>query len=349
MYEPRRLPFLFFVTIAAALVGMVLYPLWEPLFLGAVLATALWRPHEALTRWLHHRRGLAATVLTIAAILLLLGPIASVVVIAARQAIDTIISLRQILTTDDLNELLGRLPRPLSDLIERVRDLLPPIDPSQLTGDLSRKLVQGSQWAVDLAGGALRITSQLAFELGIMLVTMHVVLVDGRALVAWLIEVSPLPRADTQTLLVEFRKATRAILTSTLATAGAQSLVSMLGYVIAGAPRPVFFGLVTFLCAFIPEVGTALVAVPMAVWLFITGHHAAAIFLGIYFLLVVSMVDNLLKPMLMKSGMRMHGAVVFLSLIGGVLSFGPIGLVVGPLALTFFLAMIRLREPHPPP
>jgi predicted PurR-regulated permease PerM len=338
MLEQRRLPFLVFVAIAAGLVGVVLYPLWKPLFLGGVFATALSRVHERLTLWVRGRRGLAATLLTITAILVLLGPVASVAVVAARQAVESIIALRQLLAADDLNGLLLRVPHPLSDLIARLRDLVLPVDATDLAGELPGKLLQGSRWAAGLAGGALRLTSELAFELGIMLVTMHVLLVDGRRLVTWMIEVSPLPRSDTQALLIEFKKATRAILTSTLATAAVQGLI-------AGAPRPLFFGLVTFLCAFIPGVGTALVAVPMACWLFFTGHHAGAVFLVVYFLLVVSMVDNLMKPMLMKAGMRMHGAVVFLSLIGGVLSFGPIGLVAGPLALTFFLAMIRLREP----
>jgi predicted PurR-regulated permease PerM len=343
MQDGRRLPFLVFVTVAAALVGVVLYPLWKPLFIGGVLATALLRPHERITMWVRGRRGLAATLITITAILLLLGPIASVIVIAARQAVDSVIAVRRFLAGNDLATALDRLPHPLSDLVWRIRDLIGPVDPNDL--DLPAKLLQGSQWAANIASGALRMTSELAFDLGIMLVTMHVLLVDGRRLVPWLIEVSPLPRNDTHALLVEFKKATRAILTSTLATAAAQAVVAMLGYVIAQAPRPLFFSLVTFLCAFIPGVGTALVAGPMVVWLWLTGHHVAALFLAIYFVVIVAMVDNLLKPMLMKSGMRMHGAVVFLSLIGGVLSFGPVGLVAGPLALTFFLAMIRLRDP----
>jgi predicted PurR-regulated permease PerM len=344
MSAERRLPYLLFVAIAATLVGLVVFPMWKPLFLGGVLATALARPHERITGWVRGHRAMAATLITIVSILLLLGPIASVVVIAARQALDSLIALRRLLAADDFGAVLDRLPHAVGDLLLRVRDLLPALDTNDLAGELPDRLLKGSQWAAGIASGALRMTSELAFDLGIMLVTMHVLLVDGRRLVDWLIDVSPLTRADTQALLIEFKKATRAILTSTLATAGAQGLISMLGYLIAGAPRPVFFGLATFLCAFIPGIGTALVALPMAAWLFFTGHHAGAIFLIIYFVLIVSMVDNLMKPMLMKSGMRMHGAVVFLSLIGGVLSFGPIGLVAGPLALTFFFAMVRLRE-----
>ncbi len=346
MTPPSRLPYLVFVGIAALLVGIVLYPLWQPLFLGGVLAIALDRPHQRLVALFRGRRGLATTLITVLCLVLLLGPVASVVVIAAQQAFDALLALRRMVATDDLAGLVARLPPALTNLLLRVRDLFPPIDAKEVAGDLSTHLLAGSQWAATLAGGALRLTSTLAFDLGIMLVTMHVLLTDGRRLVAWMIEISPLPRSETNSLLDEFRKATRAILTSTLATAGAQGALATIGYLIARAPHPVFLGLLTLLCAFIPGVGTALVALPLIAYLLFTGHAGAAIFLGIYFVLVVAMVDNLLKPLLMKQGMQMHGAVVFLSLVGGVLSLGGIGLVVGPLALTFFLAMMRLRAPH---
>lgn len=342
----RRVPLLIFILISAALVGVVLFPLWKPIFMGGVLATAMWRVQERLTTWLRGRRGFAATIITVSGVVILLGPVASVVVIAVRQAIDAAFALRGLLGADGLAPLVSRLPHPLSDLMLRVRDLLGPIDANDLTSDLPGRLLKGSQWAAGIAGGALSLTSELAFDLGIMLVTMHVLLVDGRRLIVWLSDISPLRSTETETLLLEFRKATRAILTSTLATAAAQGVLAMIGYFIAQAPRPVFFGLLTLLCAFIPGVGTALVALPLAGWLFVTGHKAAAIFLLVYFVLVVSMVDNLLKPMLMKAGMRMHGAAVFLSLVGGVLTFGGVGLVAGPLVLTFFLAMMRMRAPN---
>jgi len=344
-----RIPVAFFLLVACAavLVGFVLYPLWEPLFLGAVLATALSRPYERLVLWLRGRRGLSATLVTVGCILLLLGPIGSIVVIAARQALEALIAAREAFETQGLSELINRLPGPLVDLLTRLRELAPAFDLKELNTELPDKLVKGSQWAASVAGGALRLTSQVAFNAAIMLITMHVLLVDGRRFVTWLVQVSPLHRAETHALLIEFKQATRAILTSTLATAGAQGLLATIGYLIAGAPRPIFFGLLTMLCAFIPGVGTALVGVPLIAYELLTGHRGAGIFLAIFFVLVIGMVDNLLKPYLMKSGMQMHGAIVFLSLIGGALAFGGVGLVAGPLAVTFFLAMVRMRSHAP--
>jgi predicted PurR-regulated permease PerM len=277
------------------------------------------------------------------------GPLGGVAVIAIRQALDALDALRKLATTGNIDSLITHLPHALQELVARVRDFLPPLDNTNLGAGLADKVLKGSTWAAGLAGGALRITTELLFDLVIMLLTMYVLLVDGRGAVTWLIDASPLQRSDTQALLIEFKKATRAILTSTLATAGAQSLLSTIGYLIARAPRPVFFGIVTLLCAFIPGVGTALVGVPLVAYLFLSGHKGSAIFLGIYFVLVVSLVDNLLKPMLMKSGMRMHGAIVFLALVGGVLAFDAVGLIAGPLCVTFFLAMVRLRERNEAP
>ena len=349
MLDLRRLSFIVFMVIALGLVGAVIYPMWQPLFLGGVLATALHRPYERLVTLVRGRRGLAAALATFGCLLLLLGPIGSVTVIAIRQALDAFGALRNLATAGGFDSFVGHLPHALQELVARVRELAPPVDSSDVGGGMADKLLKSTTWAAGLAGGALRITTELVLDLVLMLLTMHVLLIDGRKAVTWLVDVSPLQRSDTHALLIEFKKATRAILTSTLATAGAQAVLSTIGYLIARAPRPVFFGLLTLLCAFIPGVGTALVGVPLVAYLFLSGHKGSAIFLGIYFIVVVSLVDNLLKPMLMKSGMQMHGAVVFLALVGGVMAFDAVGLIAGPLAVTFFLAMVRLRERNEAP
>ena len=92
--------------------------------------------------------------------------------------------------------------------------------------------------------------------------------------------------------------------------------------------------------------------------LFLTGHPYMAIFLALWGLFVVGLVDNVVKPLLIRRGMELHGAVVFFSLIGGLATFGAIGLLVGPLVVSFFLALVRMyhrdfsprdsRVPHVP-
>jgi predicted PurR-regulated permease PerM len=145
-------------------------------------------------------------------------------------------------------------------------------------------------------------------------------------------------------LLAEFRRVTRSVLVSTIATAGVQAVAALLGYVITRVPVPIFFAAVTFFFALIPAIGAATVCVAAALLLLATGHPVAAIILAAWGILVVGLSDNVIKPMLAKRGMHMHGVIVFFSLLGGLSIFGPIGLLLGPLSVAFFLAVLRIYE-----
>ena len=105
----------------------------------------------------------------------------------------------------------------------------------------------------------------------------------------------------------------------------------------------------TFVVAFIPVAGAASVVFVGAGLLFFTGHSEAALGLALWGIFVVSTVDNLVKPWLLKGRMEVDGGLIFFALLGGMATFGPVGLVAGPLILSFFLAVVRLvrQEPRP--
>ena len=152
----------------------------------------------------------------------------------------------------------------------------------------------------------------------------------------------PLRRGQTRELLAEFRKVSYSLVVSSVITAGIQSLVALIGYYVARVPHPIFFGAVTFMAALIPAVGASFVCVVAAALLLVTDHPYAALFLAIWGIAVVGLVDNFVKPVLMRGGMQMHGAIVFFSLIGGLAMFGPIGLLLGPVAVSLFLTLIKM-------
>jgi predicted PurR-regulated permease PerM len=155
-------------------------------------------------------------------------------------------------------------------------------------------------------------------------------------------EAAPLKEGQTRELLSEFRNVSVAVLVSSAATAAIQAAVAMVGYLIAGAPQPLFFTLVTFIMAVIPAVGAGSVGVAVAALVFIGGKTGAAIFLLIWGTLVVGFTDNFVKPYLIKGRMEVHGAVIFFALLGGLALFGTVGLLAGPLIVAFFLAVVRI-------
>jgi len=130
----------------------------------------------------------------------------------------------------------------------------------------------------------------------------------------------------------------------TVTTAGAQSAVALVGYLIAHAPGAYFLTLVTFCFALVPIVGAGAFSFAVAVYLYLLGHLYPSIFLAVWSVFVVGVVDNIVKPMVIKGGMEMHGAIVFFALIGGFAAFGLVGLVLGPLSVTLLLAVLRIYQ-----
>ena len=175
-----------------------------------------------------------------------------------------------------------------------------------------------------------------------MLVALYFFLVEGDELVDWLDRVSPLRPGQTRELMTEFKRVTYAVIVSTVITAAVQAAAAVVGYLIARVPNPIFFGGLTFFVAFIPAVGAASVCLVAAGLLFVTGHPYAALFLAIWGVVVVGLVDNVVKPYLIKAGMQLRGGVVFFALIGGLGAFGTVGLLIGPLVV----AALPGPDPH---
>jgi predicted PurR-regulated permease PerM len=202
--------------------------------------------------------------------------------------------------------------------------------------------------AASLVGNTLSAMGSFVFQAAMMLVALYFLLVEGDSLVRWLDRVSPLRPGQTQELLSEFKRVSFAVVVSTVITSAVQALAALAGYLVFRVPHPIFFAGVTFFVAFIPAIGAGAVCVAAAAVLLMTGHPYSALFLGLWGVLVVGLVDNLIKPFLIKAGMEMQGAVVFFALIGGLGAFGGVGLLIGPLVVALFLALLRMYERDEP-
>ncbi len=187
-------------------------------------------------------------------------------------------------------------------------------------------------------------TGSLIFKATMMLIALFFLLVHGEEMVEWIDGVLPLRHGQTRELLIEFKSVSYAVVVSTVVTAGVQALAALIGYFIAQVPHPLFFGSVTFFIAFIPAIGAASVCLAASLILFATGHPYMALFLVTWGLVVVALVDNLVKPLLIKRGLKMHGVVVFFALVGGLGAFGATGLLIGPLVVALFLALLRIYQ-----
>jgi predicted PurR-regulated permease PerM len=245
--------------------------------------------------------------------------------------------LRETVRSEGVWGLLERLPGPVQDAAREVIEAVPQPQKQlqQLAGAQSGK-------AATAVGGVLAATGTAVFQTVMTLIALFFFLVDGRSLVAWVDAHLPLPRGQFRALVDEFRQTSVSVLLSTIGTAAIQTAAAVVGYLIARAPNLLFLALATFVLALIPAVGGAVMVVAVALLLLATGHMVAGIFLAIWGVVVVSLSDNVARPYLLKGGMELHGGLVFFALLGGLAVFGGIGLLVGPLILTFLVTAVKL-------
>jgi predicted PurR-regulated permease PerM len=332
----RRMPWYRATLVLAtgALVLAVALPLWQPLLVAAVLAAAVIGWHDRAARALGGRRQLAAALFVVALVLLVLVPLSWVVTIAVREAIQAVKFVRTTLATQGPEAFLTYLPDRLAELVREGLERA-----STSAEEIASLLASRGVATAAAVGGALSATAQAVVQLVFLVIAFYFFLVDGRKLVGWLAGVSPDPD-ETTVLARSLAFASKSVLSSLFLTALVQAGAATAGYVIAGVPNPVFFGLLTFLAAFIPSVGTTIVALPLAGLVLALGRPWSALFLASWALLVVGLIDNVVKPLLIKEGLRLNGAVLFFALIGGLALFGAVGLLVGPLAVASFVALV---------
>lgn len=319
------------------LAALLVYPFWQAALVAAVLAAVLRPAMEWLAARLRRRRHLAAVLIAIGLVLVVAVPLATLATILVAESIQGVAWLRSALESDGAAGLLGRLPAALRPLAEAALGALP-----RAQEELQAMLGARGGQAAAYFGGVLAATGGVLLQTIIALVLFYFLLVDGTRLVDWAEASLPLPPGQLRAMLLEFRRTASAVLVATVGTAGIQTTAALVGYLIGRAPNVLFLTFVTFLFALIPAVGGTVIMIATGLIQLALGHTASGVFLLVWGVGVVSTVDTFARPWLLRGGMALHGGIVFFSLIAGIAAFGPIGLLLGPLTVTFLLAVVRI-------
>ncbi len=178
-------------------------------------------------------------------------------------------------------------------------------------------------------------------NLVLVLVLMYFCFRDGERLLRWFYQIVPMPAVHVEAIARRVYQTINAVITGALLTAGIQGVLAIIGYMIAGVPLAVFFGVLTGISAMIPVLGAALVWLPISIFVFMEAP-GWGIFVGLWGLFVVSLIDNFLKPILIGSQARMPILLVFCAILGGLNVYGFTGIIIGPILVAMLLAFIRI-------
>jgi predicted PurR-regulated permease PerM len=190
--------------------------------------------------------------------------------------------------------------------------------------------------------GRLAVLGALGTVVGfvMMMVILFFALRDGRAMFAHLRALVPMSAAERARLFAHLASVTRAMVYGTGITAIVQGALVAIGFAIVGLPSPVVFGVLAALFALVPLAGTPVVWAPAVILLAAQERWYAAIFLlawGVF----VTLIDNVLRPLLVSARADVGTLTVFIGVLGGIAAFGPIGVFLGPLVLALVIALVR--------
>ncbi|MDD4537903.1 MAG: AI-2E family transporter [Lentisphaeria bacterium] len=224
--------------------------------------------------------------------------------------------------------------------------------PEQTQPDLGKIIVNASRrvlsFLLDNIFRALAKTWMIVLNFFIMLFVMFYAFRDGRTFIRYLKRISPLGDSEQDEFITRIRDVAKAVLVGILGTAVTQAIIAMILFWIVGIPA-LFWGSVLGVCSLIPFVGTTLVWVPAVGYLLITGQTGSAIFLAICCGGIVANVDNILRPLFMSGGRTgMSYIALFFSILGGLQTFGLVGIIYGPLisglcALCLYIFSTRFK------
>ena len=338
----QQLLFYALVLLMGYLAFQVLSPFLASLAWAAVFAMMFHGVHRELVPRFGPNR--AALVTTLMAAVLIVAPAVTLVSVFAREVPQVVDYIKTVTPT---------MPHQIQALWDRVRA----ISPMELPPEPTLLLRDGVQRALAFLAPRAGVVVADAFatlgSLLVMLFSLFFLLRDGEALGAQIRELLPLPERERDRLMTETRDLVIASVGAALLVAAAQGGIGGVAFWLLGIAAPVIWGVVMAMCSLIPVVGAALVWVPTALYLLLTGEIVRGIILVLVGVLAISMADNILRPLLLAGRTSASGLIVFLGLLGGVSAFGFIGLVLGPIVLVTAGSLLRvftrpdLVEPSP--
>jgi len=336
-----------FQLVTAAFLGYALYKVLSPLsgMLGwaAVLAFILHPLHEGLTRRLKGRGALSAAILTVLTPFLVLAPLAVLGVVFAGQVAHLLTYVRAQAPVVSYTDALNRLSQyPLiGSIVGWVRENAS-VSFAEVQGWITESVQTVLKTAATMGGDVALGVFGTLIGFFMMLFMLFFFLRDGRTVVESLTRLIPVERARRAQLLKYLGEVTRAVVFGSATTALIEGVIVGIGFAIVGLPSAVVFGVLAMIAAFLPA-GAALVLTPAILYLAFAGRWGGAIFLACW-VAVLWIAENLLRPLLTAHHAKVSTLALFIGAIGGAAAYGILGLVIGPVLLSFVVALVRFAQ-----
>ena len=321
-------------------------PFWTVLLWSSVLYIIVSPLHNKVMRKLSFKgikgiviKNVIAMVFALAIAVLILLP----VLLVSTQFITQIIALlrgaREYLLTkpDDLTGFFNKAALFLSDMTGGQVAM----DISDIQGQINTFLSTSLQTLIRYSSHLARNIGAFIAGLAFMVFCLYFFFLDAKYLIT-LFNNIPIKKEYIHILINKFKTSAKNLFLGYIMVGAVQAVLSFIVYTVFGVKGAFVFACLTFICVYIPILGGALVWLPIGVARIIThGLSSGIIFLAVS-AVVISLLDNILRPYFLEDRIRLHPLIIFLSILGGVANFGFNGIVIGPLVVIFFLTVLEI-------
>jgi predicted PurR-regulated permease PerM len=218
----------------------------------------------------------------------------------------------------------------------------------QFTFDAREKLGEASLYIINNLGGFFAGTVSIGAKLFLTMFAMFYFLRDGEKFKDHILDLSPIPRADGEKVVTSLKSSINSIVVGTVTVAALQAIVIAIGCLIFGVPNPALCAVLVALVALFPGVGPSIVWIPATIYLFFFGGNFPYAWIGfmIYCPVLFTYNDTFLGPKMIHRGSNIHPLLILFSILGGIIAFGPEGIILGPVVLAFLFTLIRVYQDY---
>ena len=323
-----------------ALIAYLAFQIFEPFFVAlawaAVLVVISYGAYEWLASRMH--RSTAALISTFGVTLILIAPAVLILVLFLRQGSAALQSLH-------LSTASGRLVW-FNRIWQHLQQRFPELNSAEVTAELHRYGQEAAQFLAARLGSAARHTAEFLFDLVITIFAMYYMFRDGHSLASELRRLLPLQSFERERILDDTRDIIFATVLASFLAAAAHGTLLGLAFLAVGIHAALFWGVLMGFFSLIPVVGSALIWLPAAVGLALSGHTIKGVLLAVMATAIVFLVDYVLRPWFISGRAQVGELLVFIGVLGGISVFGALGIVLGPIVVALAADLLDLYTPR---
>ena len=331
-----------FLLLLIYLVFRIYEPFLPALGWAAILVIFFYPMHHWMSQRFQATR--AAVFSTLAVTILLIVPAILLTALFVREAVSISRGVHASLMQDHAPA--------ISKIWGWIAQRVPGLDPNADVVDMLQQAVQKQAgFLAQRLGSVLKNIATFIFDLFVMIFALFYFFRDADEIIRGVHSFLPFDADHRDALIVQAGNLISASVTTSLIIAAIQGALGGLGFVLVGLPTPLFWGVAMAFFSLVPVVGSGLIFVPASLWLGFTGHWGRALLLLVICAGVTTIVDNVLRPILLGGRTELSGLVIFISVVGGVAVFGMLGLVLGPIlvATAASVLAVYINRPESPP